>query len=74
MTLGDLISAIKTKAGSMFESSNDTTATQNLPALQARYQMYAADEMAAGRGARAGSAGAAGARPGRGAGNPHAIA
>ena len=36
MTLGDLISAIKTKAGSMFESSNDTTATQNLPALQAR--------------------------------------
>ena len=49
MTLGDLISSIKTKAGSMFESSNDTTATQNLPALQARYQMYAADEMAAGR-------------------------
>lgn len=46
MTLGDLLAGIQSKFGSG-EQPKPTTA--NLPALQARYQLYAADEMTAGR-------------------------
>lgn len=46
MTLGDLIAGAKSMFGSG-EQPKPTTA--NLPALQARYQLYATDEMSRGR-------------------------
>lgn len=50
MTLGDLLSGLQAKVGGMFSPSPaPAPTTQNLAGLQARYQMYAADEMSAGR-------------------------
>ena len=50
MTLGDLISGIKSKASDMFAPSQaPTPSTQNLPQLQAQYQQYAADAMTRGQ-------------------------
>lgn len=48
MTLGDLLSGLKSKVGSMFDGS-DAQQVSNLPALQSQYQMYAADSMSRGQ-------------------------